>query len=235
MSAASKCERVGATLHCPPGERAEFVRALLRFLEERGFEAAPRFLGVDEQGRDVLTFVDGYVASDLDVRRWTLEQIEAAFALLRRFHDVTAGSHIAGSAEVVCHNDFTPQNTVFRDGRPVALIDWEFAAPGSRRRDLAHGLWQWLNLGADGPPFVVQPERIRRVLRSYGLSDTDWIVPEIRAREAEWLEFALRAAVAGHDTMHRTPAHWSSAAAWVSRELAWLDEHADTLASALSE
>lgn len=117
----------------------------------------------------------------------------------------------------------------------VALIDWEFAAPGSRRRDLAHGVWQWLNLGPDGPPLEIQPERISRVLRAYGLPvDGQLLIEDMRGREAEWLQFARRAAAVEQLTMNRPPAHWASAAAWVERELAWLDRHAAGLAAALS-
>ncbi|MEO3796453.1 hypothetical protein ABGB14_40175 [Nonomuraea sp. B10E15] len=38
------------------------VHALLRHLEEAGFAGAPRFLGIDAAGREVLTFVPGEVA-----------------------------------------------------------------------------------------------------------------------------------------------------------------------------
>jgi hypothetical protein len=54
--------RVGETVRRPRGERAVMVRALLRQLESVGFEGAPRFLGVDSAGREVLTYIDGEVA-----------------------------------------------------------------------------------------------------------------------------------------------------------------------------
>jgi aminoglycoside phosphotransferase (APT) family kinase protein len=38
---------------------------------------------------------------------------------------------------LVCHNDVEPSNVVFRDGIAVALIDFEFAAPGRPVYDLA--------------------------------------------------------------------------------------------------
>ncbi|HEY3870232.1 MAG TPA: hypothetical protein VGM10_17840 [Actinocrinis sp.] len=50
--------RVGQTVRRPPGESAPLVRALLTHLEAVGFEGAPRFLGIDAAGRDVLTFID---------------------------------------------------------------------------------------------------------------------------------------------------------------------------------
>jgi thiamine kinase-like enzyme len=39
---------------------------------------------------------------------------------------------------LVCHNDVCPENVVFRDGIAVALLDFEFAAPGRPVYDLAH-------------------------------------------------------------------------------------------------
>ena len=34
-----------------------------------------------------------------------------------------------GDGDVVCHNDIFPPNVIFRDGLPVALIDWDLAGP----------------------------------------------------------------------------------------------------------
>jgi hypothetical protein len=56
--------RVGATVRRPPGENAAFVHALLRHLERVGFTGAPRLLGLDEAGREILTFVEGEVVHD---------------------------------------------------------------------------------------------------------------------------------------------------------------------------
>ncbi|MEU8136458.1 phosphotransferase family protein [Streptodolium elevatio] len=61
--------------------------------------------------------------------------------LVREFHDLTAGTALAGEHEVVCHNDLSPRNTVYRpvsgSRRPVAFIDWDLAAPGARIDDVA--------------------------------------------------------------------------------------------------
>ena len=73
---------------------------------------------------------------------------------MREFHDLTAGTPLAAGAEVVCHNDLSPKNTVHRDGgtglAPVAFIDWDLAAPGERIHDIAHVCWQYLALGPGG-------------------------------------------------------------------------------------
>ena len=66
-------------------------------------------LGIDEQGREILTFIEGHVPPDLAT--WSDEQLVRAAELIRRFHDATAGSALAGGEEVVCHNDLSPCNT----------------------------------------------------------------------------------------------------------------------------
>ena len=54
--------RVGDTVRRPVGPHSPLVHALLAHLESIGFEGAPRFLGIDEAGREVLSYVDGEVA-----------------------------------------------------------------------------------------------------------------------------------------------------------------------------
>lgn len=106
--------RVGETVRRPIGSNAPLVHALLRHLEEVGFDAAPRLLGLDEEGREVLTFVEGSVPSDCRSMVWEDRQLASSAKLLRRFHDATAGSELAGPNEVVRHNDFGPWNLLWR-------------------------------------------------------------------------------------------------------------------------
>jgi Phosphotransferase enzyme family len=146
--------RVGDTVRKAPPQDPLFVRRLLGYFEQHRWAGAPRFLGIDDEGRDVLGFIDGHVPwqpdEPADVRS---EQSLAALArLVRQFHDLTAGTDLAGDHEVVCHNDLSPKNTVYRDFgeglRPVAFIDWDIAAPGRRVSDLAHVCWQYLDTSA---------------------------------------------------------------------------------------
>src|SRR5437764_413718 len=51
--------RVGATVRRTAGSWTPTIHALLRHLESTGFDAAPRALGLDAQGREVLSFIDG--------------------------------------------------------------------------------------------------------------------------------------------------------------------------------
>lgn len=54
--------RVGDTVRRQPGERAGFVHELLRHFEAQEWPGAPRFLGIDDDGREMLSYVAGYVA-----------------------------------------------------------------------------------------------------------------------------------------------------------------------------
>ena len=75
--------------------------------------------------------------------------------------------HQAG-IEVACHNDLSPCNTVFRQGRPVAFIDFDAAVPGSRSYDLGYAAWLWLDLGNSGASAAEQVRRLRVFLAAYG-------------------------------------------------------------------
>lgn len=129
------------------GSSAPFVHGLLRHLEEVSFDGAPRLLGIDERDREILTFLEGEVPSDCRATVWDDRQVAAAGGLLRRFHDATAGTELAGTNEVVCHNDYGPWNLVWRESVPVAIIDFDAAAPGRRVDDLGYAIWKHLNLG----------------------------------------------------------------------------------------
>ena len=119
--------RIGDTVRRPVSPKTPFTVELLRLLE--GLDSVPRYLGQDDEGRDILTYLDGWVPARYG--RWTDEQVAAVGRLLRAFHDATRGSRLAGHHDVVCHHDPGPTNFVFRDGMPAALIDFDTAEPGS--------------------------------------------------------------------------------------------------------
>lgn len=152
--------RIGGMVHRPMSTRAPFVRDLLRHLEAVGFTGAPRYRGVDPEGHQVLTYVEGWVPHGVVQGGWTDEQLRHAARLLRAFHDATAGSALSGADEVVCHNDYAPWNTVFVAGLPMAMIDFDDAHPGPRVRDVAYALWSWLALGAAAAGIREQSRRI---------------------------------------------------------------------------
>ncbi|MDH6627257.1 hypothetical protein M2271_005081 [Streptomyces sp. LBL] len=80
--------RVGDTVRRPAGPWTPAVHALLTHLHEAGFRAAPRPLGIDERGREVLTFVPGDVIwPDRFARVEPALQLARVARLIRDFHD----------------------------------------------------------------------------------------------------------------------------------------------------
>lgn len=171
--------RIGDTVRRQPGERAAYVRELLGHFERAGWPGAPRHLGTDERGREVLSYVGGHVAWEpLQPASVIAEPSLAEVArLTRRFHDLTAGTAPAAGGEVVCHNDLAPKNTVYRDMgeglRPVAFIDWDLASPGLRVHDVAHVCWQFCGTGSPAFRPAEVGMRMRLVGEAYGLADAD--------------------------------------------------------------
>src|SRR5689334_18079486 len=121
-------------VHRTAGAWTPTVRAYLRHLEAEGFDGAPRALGGDDEGREVLTYIDGEVLADPSWRPglagpWpeyarSDDALVGAARLLRRLHEAAASFRPAPKAvwkqyagplldgEIVCHGDVGPHNTV---------------------------------------------------------------------------------------------------------------------------
>lgn len=152
--------RVGDTVRRVANTWSETVHGLLRHLEAQGFEDCPRFLGMDIQGREILSYFEGEVGFMPYLWEGDEPLIMAA-RLLRRYHDATVG-YLPKNAqwqcvypdvpqpEVICHNDFAPYNLVCRNKRPIAIIDFDTAAPGLRLRDIAYAVYWFAPLSFGG-------------------------------------------------------------------------------------
>lgn len=161
--------RVGDTVRRPATASSSFVAELLGDLHRQGFTGAPRHLGFDTAGREILTYLPGQVPARF--QRWTDPQVAAAGSLLRAFHDATRGSRLAGRNPVVCHHDPGPNNTVFADDVPFAFIDFDTAAPGDPLEDLGYMAWTWcISSKPDAPPATAQAAQVRVLADAYGRS-----------------------------------------------------------------
>jgi Phosphotransferase enzyme family len=143
------------------------VHALLSHLQSVGFADAPTVLGVDDRGREVLSYVGGEVGlpgPGQALPPWfrTLEACHSAGDWLRRFHDAQRGfvpglsqpwRLYAGrglrDGEVIVHHDVAPYNTIRRPDGGLTVVDWDFCGPGDPVEDLAFSAWQWVPLWAD--------------------------------------------------------------------------------------
>jgi Phosphotransferase enzyme family len=214
--------RVGDTVRRPP-EAAEVV-ALLQWYERVGFEGAPRFLGYDDQGREMLSFVEGDpafapVPSSDDV-------VVHIGRLLRRAHDAQNGFAPAGL--VIGHCDLFWTNVIFRNNLPAALIDWELARPVTRTLEIAMAATYWAGIRIDdqlvewGIPLDRRGERLRILCDAYGLSamERNSLFDELIAYRRERIEDGLWRGTTPIET--------------IRENLAWTEAHAAELGTFLA-
>lgn len=225
--------RIGDTVRRPAGPASSFTAALLRHLAARGFAGAPRSLGRDAAGRDSFTYLHGWVPARF--QRWSDGQVAAAGALLRGLHDATRGSALAAPHPVVCHHDPGPNNTVFRDGLPVAFIDFDTAAPGDPLEDLGYMAWTWcVTSKTEGSPVAQQAGQVRVLADAYGLHAPararllDAIL-DCQARNAQWWRARLRAGT----SRIATPEQIAGRIAWSHREHSFTATHRTVFSGAL--
>jgi serine/threonine protein kinase len=145
------------------------------------------------------------------------EALVAAAHLIRRFHDATTGSALAGEHETVCHHDLSPCNFVFRNNSPVAISDFDAAAPGNRPDDLGYALFLWLNLGTDGPKPREQARRISIFCTAYGIAPDSQIIVAIIQAVVNNIERLKR------EGRHGDVEWWSAQLDWLRRTRRRLD------------
>lgn len=114
-------------------------------------------MGVDGQGREVLTFLagqtvgsakpwPGWVHADdilVQVARWlrSFHQAVASFAPPAEAIWRMGGQWTPGL--IVGHNDAAPYNAVWRDGALAGFIDWDMAGPVPAAWDVAFTAFSW--------------------------------------------------------------------------------------------
>ena len=247
----SEVVRVGDTVRRSTGPWTPAVHALLRHLEEVGFDGAPRVLGIDEQGREVMSYVRGNVHLRATPGTMTEEVLGELGGLLRSYHDAVAGFElpsglawyhepVSGRGAIVCHNDLSPKNTVFRKGRPVAFLDWDLASPAPPAWDLAHAAWQFVPLSDDRGTarhgWSKPPDRHRRLrilCDGYGLSGEDRrtltrVVTERLEASTSGIESLAADGIIAYERLVR-----QGVPALVRADKSWVKRHAGGLTTAL--
>jgi Ser/Thr protein kinase RdoA (MazF antagonist) len=244
---AGQVERVGDTVRRPWRPTSPATGALLEHLEAAGFDGAPRFLGRDEHGREVLGYVEGEAAIEPHPP-WALtdEALVSVARLLRRFHAAVASfdpdDHVWPHAVparfrdgTISHNDPNLDNVVFRDGRAVALIDFDLAGPGSAVWDVACAARLWAPLR--DPADVAHARslaRLRLFLDAYALPAADrGRVIDAMVEAHAWCYRIVRGALQnGHEPFERM---WRGGGeAKAERTRAWLLAHETEMRNAVS-
>ena len=153
----NKVELIGDTVH-KTAKGHPMVRSYLLYLEKSGMPHVPRFLGVDEQGRDMFSYLPG------DTMGWEIDHTHPCFTseetivdvarFMRKLHDISVGflpeaakngwenPFFPGEKhETICHGDAGVWNFVFRNGRFAGAFDFDIAYPGTRIWDLTSTLF----------------------------------------------------------------------------------------------
>ncbi|MEK6225776.1 MAG: phosphotransferase [Chloroflexota bacterium] len=239
--------RVGDTVRRRGGPWTPAIHALLRFLEREGF-AAPRVIGIDEIGREVLGFIEGGAEPGhplpLPDAVFREDHMVDAARHLRRYHDVVERFTPPPDAtwrlvsptphEIICHNDWSPWNALFRNGRYALTLDWDLAGPGPRLWDVANAAYCWVPLFAAASAARDIEERARRLrifCVAYDLVDRSALIDAMRARVIYLRRFMQEEAKRGDPGFMRlvdrgTPGRMAD-------DVDYLDEHRAVLERAL--
>jgi tRNA A-37 threonylcarbamoyl transferase component Bud32 len=239
---------VGATVRRPVAPCGRATHALLAHLADVGFEGAPRVLAADGD-TETLTYVEGRAAVP-PLREDTLSDaaLVSIAELLRRYHQAVQTFNPVGhrwprpipaqfTTGLISHNDVHPANLVFRDGRAVALIDFDLAGPGSAAWDIAAASRSWAPLYDERDIADSRKgrslERFRLFLDAYGLTRTERRdVAEAILPNHDWTyAIVLEAAAAGHRGFTD---YWSRVAEPTVRARRWCQRyHGDLIRAAL--
>lgn len=154
------------------------MHELLAYLHGHDLPGVPEVHGRDDDGREVLSYVEGRgVPIDREV---VLDNVltEAA-EWLRDFHDLVdgfrpegvrawrGGEAVLADDEIICHHDPGAYNWIIQGGHFVAMIDWDMAGPGRPIEDLAFLAWTGIPLYREIPVADVV-RRLNLLVDAYG-------------------------------------------------------------------
>ena len=249
---AGRVVRVGPHVLRPSSPHSGSIHAFLRAVRHAGFEGAPIPVGIDADGRERLVFIDGEVPVP-PYPGWS--QTDTALAsiarLLRSLHDAARGFDPQGltwhdsladraGATLVCHNDVELSNVVFRDGIAIALLDFEFAAPGRPVYDVAQLARLCVPIEDDFDQARLswrpadRPARLRLVADAYGL-DRDGRTELLAAMDdaIDRIEAAVRRSVDVGDPNAVAMLKRTGGIEKYDRRRRWWTDHHDLFVAAL--
>ena len=244
---------IGDTVRRPLHPWTPAVHALLRHLQACGFAESPRVLGIDDRGREILTYIPGTVGNHPVKPEMTTDaSLVACARLLRRYHaaaTIQPGWDVLpwrtrdpdpATWEVICHGDVATYNIVYDGETPVGLIDFDVAGPGAKLWDVAYAAYRLVPLASDdncrGFGFPVLPDRPRRLalfLDAYGLDDATGL-PEMAAHRVALLRDDILARAAAGDPSVATHLAEDHVGSYTS-DLAWLAANDAVLRAVLND
>jgi len=179
----------------------------LRYLEKEGMRGVPRFIGIDDRGMEILSYVRGETAeSGLGFDHECMRSDEAVCDIarfLRKLHDVSAGFlpeavrrgwtnplQPIEICETICHGDAAIWNFAFTDEKISGMFDFDQACPGTRVWDLTIAVFSAVLVSCyDYEPAKHEAEtrrRIRLFFDAYGIECPDDIITQTADRIQVW-------------------------------------------------
>jgi hypothetical protein len=205
--------------------------------------------GFAPDGREALTYMDGEL---IHPAPWSEEGIAAIGTMIRSLHEQMSDFraegteivwkdwflHDLGHPGIISHCDIAPWNVLTKDGKPCALIDWEFVGPVDPLMELARACWLFPQLVDDSlaaelglPSPSKRAEQVRLLVDSYGLSASERVGMLDRIIEVVVHETANEATEA-NVTRGSVGPLWGFA--WRARSASWILKQRDILQKALS-
>lgn len=147
----------------PAGPWTPAVHALLRHLHAAGFGGCPRVVGdgFDDQGNEVLTWIDGEVFphrpwAEPEAVLWetgqmvrALHRAAVSFVPPPGARWMTWTLHCDSPGSIISHRNVAPWHIVIRDGHAAGLIGWEYAGPVDPLEEIAVTGWYCAQLHDD--------------------------------------------------------------------------------------
>ena len=238
--------RIGDTIRRPANRWTPAVHRLLRHLEDVGFDGAPRALGFDDVGREILSFIPGEPAR----RPWPAHLLESDGVIqlaryLADYHEAVTSYRPPTDAVwhlpelqwkegmIIRHGDLGPWNSIWSGTTLKGMIDWDFAEPGYAMADVAQlasrivplrGEDHWKKAG-----FLTRPDmkqRLALLAETYGSEPPEILDAVIETQN----ESARRIEHFGKQGLHPWSIFWERDDHQDERrEQAWLLEHRESL------
>jgi hypothetical protein len=227
--------RQGETVRRPAGPWTPMVQRFMSALRHCGLTFVPEPLGLDDNGREVVAYISGSVPIyPMPDWVWSDNLLVDVGTRLRELHDATANMSLPmtgwrrdpiSPAEVICHGDIAPYNTVCIDGRVSAFIDWDYAVPAPRGWDVGYAAYRWVSLTSEDHPdghqhdLAEQRRRLELFCSAYGgissidtvrwaIARLDDLVVRSRSRASEGDPVFVATVAAGHADLYENDALW---------------------------
>lgn len=158
-----KVFKKGPHLYKERNEKSAQIIEFLNFLGKSDFNKFGKLLKQENEYL-VFEYIEGFVPDNIG--RTNNEQLYKAVKILKEYHLATS-NYITDTDLVMCHGDLTPNNMVFINGEPMAIIDWDSIYIGHKYEDLAYIIMTWLDIADPYREFKDSIDVINEVIKIY--------------------------------------------------------------------